>query len=95
MTLTLELDPAIEQALEEKAQSAGVALPEYVMSLLESTATSRATGNGASHFGTSRRSALDAIPSYNTRAGLPEIEDTSRSGEPDIYGYSEREMESL
>ncbi|MBV9469070.1 MAG: hypothetical protein JO316_23910 [Abitibacteriaceae bacterium] len=35
--------------------------------------------------------ALDAISAYQTRTGLAPLDDTSRSAESDIYGYSERE----
>lgn len=91
MTLTLEMAPEIERALEEKARLSGVPVTDYAVRVLaENVAGNKATsGAGVAR----RQSALDSIPAYDTRVGLPEIEDTSRTAEPDIYGYSEREME--
>ena len=91
MTLTLEIAPEIERGLTVKAQRAGLPVTDYAMRVLRDVAQAPDETNAVN----ARLTALDAIPSYNTRAGLPEIEDTSRTAEPDIYGYSEREMEQL
>ncbi|MDQ3814780.1 MAG: hypothetical protein M3347_12625 [Armatimonadota bacterium] len=91
MTLTLEIAPEIARALEAKAQRAGVPVTDYALRVLHDVAQAPDETDAIN----ARLAAWNAIPSYNTRAGLPEIEDTSRTAEPDIYGYSEREMEQL
>jgi hypothetical protein len=93
MTLTLEIAPEIERALEAKARRAGVPVADYAMRVLADDATSGDASGVNGQAAKARLAALDAIPSFNTRVGLPEIADTSRSAEPDIYGYSEQAVE--
>ena len=48
MTLTLEIAPEIQRALEEKAQHADVPLTAYAASILARDATGDNSGNGSS-----------------------------------------------
>ena len=49
MTLTLELAPEIERALEEKAERAGVPLTDYAARLLTEDAAQGVAQNGATN----------------------------------------------
>ncbi|HEY0073735.1 MAG TPA: hypothetical protein VGB77_06500 [Abditibacteriaceae bacterium] len=92
MTLVLELAPEEERELEAAARIAGQSVSDYALHLLREA-------NLARRAEISRRlAALDewdkavaARPDYRAQAGLPPLGDTSRSAEPDIYGYSEHE----
>ncbi len=96
MTLTLELSPDAQRELEEAARIEGRTVADYAARLLHEAALARR------HEITARLAALEewdkeiaARPDYRAQAGLPPLGDTSRSAEPDIYGYSEREDAQL
>lgn len=93
MTLTLEIVPEIEAALQAEAAERGQDVSDYVTWVLSLLASAPGSiGDNAKRRDIAfRLGTLNGIPAYDTRAGLPEIKDTSRSAEPDVYGYSERE----
>jgi hypothetical protein len=80
MTLTLEIPPETEAALQEKAQRRGLSLDAYLLDLAKRDASTKETAS-------SRLAAVRAIGSYDTRraAGLPPLSDAEISRES-IYG---------
>ena len=96
MTLLLELSPDVERALETAAQARGQELPDYALELLEQAAQAQQP-NGAQQDDAAavaaRLAALDAIPKFDTRAGLEPLRDESTPGvsRADFYGYTERD----
>jgi hypothetical protein len=86
MTLTIEVAPEEERALQDEAERLGQTLDEFLRDLVKHRAAMAQHANM-----TVRLAALDAIGSYDTRAGLPPL-DISGS-RADVYGYTEREDE--
>ena len=83
MTLTIELAPEVERTLVRKAQERGVKVEQYLVELAQRDAQQQDETVAA------RLRALENLGSYNTRAGLPELDlSGSRS---DVYDYTERE----
>ncbi len=98
MTVTIEIAPEVRRRLESKAQRDGRTLAEYLGRLAEREA--QQTEESATPLADEqandiarRLAALDSIPAYRTREGLPEL-DLSGS-RADVYGYTEREDAQL
>jgi hypothetical protein len=96
MALTLELAPEVQRELEDAARLAGRSVTDYAALLLQEATQTRQAEI------VTKLAALEdwdkeiaARPDYRAEAGLPPLGDTSRSAEPDIYGYSEREDAQL
>ena len=96
MTLTLEIAPDDQRELEEAARREGRSVADYAAQLLHEAALARRSAIAA------KLAALDewdkliqSLPDNRAAAGLPPLGDTSRSAEPDIYGFSEREDAQL
>lgn len=98
MTLTLEIAPEIERALEAKARRAGVPVTDYAVRVLAENVAGNGTASGA-NAAQARLAAWNAFvanaPNTRAAAGLGPLGDLSRTAEPDVYGYSEREAEQL
>jgi ubiquinone biosynthesis protein UbiJ len=102
MTLTIEVAPEVERALEETAQANGQNVGEYVAELLVHWAKVPPDSEAARRAEIARRlAALDALdahlatlPDKRKEAGLPPLDDTGIS-RADFYGYTEREDAQL
>ena len=96
MTLTLEIAPADERELAAAAKRAGQSIADYAARLLHEAAQARRTAIAKKLALLDEWDALiKSLPDNRAAAGLPPLGDTSRSAEPDIYGYSEREDAQL
>lgn len=98
MTITIEIAPDVQRRLESKAQRDGRTLAEYLSRLAEREAqqteeSAAPLADGQSDDIARKLAALDSIPTYRTREGLPEL-DLSGS-RADLYGYTEREDAQL
>ena len=95
MTLTLEITPEIERALAAKAQRAGVPVTDFAVRVLRDVAQAP----DETHAVNARLAAWNAFvanaPRTRAEAGLGPLGDLSRTAEPDVYGYAEREAEQL
>ena len=96
MTLTLEIAPDDQRELEEAARREGQSIADYAARLLHDAAAARRAEIAAKLAALDELDALiQSLPDNRAAAGLPPLGDTSRSAEPDIYGYSEREAAQL
>lgn len=91
MSLTIEVPPDVEQALERQARLHAVSVPEYVVSLLRLVAS----GSGQVNVGeipeiATRMLAVERIGGYSSRTGLPPL---PASAVGDVY--REREDSQL
>ena len=103
MTLTIDLPPELEAQLQAKAQESGQDLQSYALAVLSQIA--HINGNQGDKLNLRQQplvaaqlAALDSLvnfarslPDHRAATGLSPVDDTRRSADPDIYGYSERE----
>jgi len=93
--LTLEIAPEIERGLVVKAQRAGLPVTDYAMRVLRDVAQAPDETDAID----ARLSAWNAFvanaPHTRVAAGSGPLGDLSRTAEPDVYGYGEREAEQL
>jgi hypothetical protein len=95
MTLTLEIAPEIEHALEAKAQRAGVPVTDYALRVLHDVAHAPDETDAIPARLAAWNSFVANAPHTRAEAGLGPLGDLSRTAEPDAYGYAEREAEQL
>jgi hypothetical protein len=99
MTLQIEIAPDVQAKIEAEAQARGVAPAIVAGDVLGAWAHGQAdsgkatngthNGNGTQSTLNTRLAAIAALPTCDTRRGLPELD---LSGErADVYGYTERE----
>jgi hypothetical protein len=85
MTLTIDVPPDVERALEERARRIGQSLADFAAGLLAEAARDRRETSSEERQAeiAARRTALDRIGSYDTRirAGLPPLSDEDVSRE--------------
>lgn len=94
MTVTIEVKPEVAHRWKAIAEREGRELDALISEALEERAAAWESKREYSQVEIARKLALiDALPTTNNRAGLPEL-DLSGS-RADVYGYTEREDAQL
>jgi hypothetical protein len=95
MTLTIEVAPEEERALEAEAQRNGQTLDEFLRDLVkQKAAAARQTTIAARLAALEELAALvRSLPNHRAQAGLPPLDLSGPRG--DVYGYTEREDAQL
>ncbi len=78
MTITLHLKPEIEAGLLARAQASGMALEEYLLSLVEEAAISASADNGKEML-SSRKSAVQRMLAFGEKYHLSLGEPVTRT----------------
>jgi hypothetical protein len=95
MTLTIEVAPEEEMALETEAKRHGQTLGELLRDLVKQKAASARQADIKTRLAALEE--LDALvhslPNHRAEAGLPPLDLSGPRG--DVYGYTEREDEQL